>query len=437
MSDVSQALQHGAPSEANKNKTVFKKKTLNNCIRKLRSRQAKGGSSEHVLRGIGSQVASKVSSKSSELQDLNYDSNKSSNRYMLAGKSVLQISSVVSNVLPGLNQSTIQVNDNFSLNGRARNQKEKPSHVRRPQMVDATQKMRMRLRQLEQSKDFQLRANMGVCSVANNSLIDMGIDKKRNVSKNIFSKNNLPIQMEQNEGNDQLETYRSANKILIDQLKELREYVDTIKSSLPSKPISNSNFNPIVTKSMFGERDEKMREKEIDRMLKVMPYFNGDSGDNFESWVLSAKKILSYGKNCTEEQKLDVVLTKVRGNVLETLEYCGSLNTVDLVFSNLKKIYGKDQRAIISNLKQLSNESVKLFSIRLKNNLRVLGIVEVASNPSVIALNYFISGLLPNISRRVKSLLPETYSAVEGYAFQIECENLNLQAKKNESLNNN
>jgi hypothetical protein len=435
MSDVSRALQHGAPSEANKNKIVIKKKTLNNCIRKLRSRKAKGGGSEQVLGGFGSQIASKVSSKSSELQDLNYDSNISSNRNMLSGKSVLQTSSVVLNVLPGLNKSTIQVHDNFSLNGRARNQKEKPGHVGRLRMVDETQKMRMRLRQLEQSKDFQLRANMGVYSVANNSLIEMGIDKKRNVSKNIFSKNNWPIQMEQNEGNDQLETHRTANKILSDQLKELRKHVDKIKSSLPSKPISNSNFIQIVAKSMFGERDEKMGEKEIDRMLKIMPYFNGDSGDNFESWVLGAKKILSYGKNCTEEQKLDVVLTKVRGNALETLEYCGSLNTVDLVFSNLRKNYGRDQRAIISNLKQLSNESVKLFSIRLKINLRALGIVEAASNPSFIALEYFISGLLLTISRRVRSLLPETYSAAEGYAFQIECENLNLQAKKHESLN--
>jgi hypothetical protein len=185
---------------------------------------------------------------------------------------------------------------------------------------------------------------------------------------------------------------------------------------------------------MIDERDKIMGEKEIDRMLKVMPYFNGDSGDNFESWVLSARKIISYGKNCTEEQKLDVVLTKVRGNALETLEYCGNLNSVDLVFSNLKKTYGKDQRALISNLKQLSNESVKLFSVRLKNNLRALGIVEVASNPSVIALDYFISGLLPTISKRVKQLLPETYSAAEGYAFQIECENLSSQAKNNESL---
>ena len=33
-------------------------------------------------------------------------------------------------------------------------------------------------------------------------------------------------------------------------------------------------------------------------------------------------------------------------------------------------------------------------------------------------------------------MLPETYSAAEGYAFQIECENSNLISKRNESLNN-
>ncbi len=89
------------------------------------------------------------------------------------------------------------------------------------------------------------------------------------------------------------------------------------------------------------------------------------------------------------------------------------MNSVDLIFSNLKKIYGKDQRAILSSLKQMSNESVKLFSVRLKNKIRALGIVEVASNPSCIALDYFICGLLPTISKRVKQLLPETYSAAE------------------------
>ena len=426
MSDLRQALQHGAPSEASKNKTVRNEKTLNNCFRKSLSKQVK--SSKRVLRGLESQVASKVSSNdSSMLQYSNNEPDETSTRYMLASNSILNTSSAISTVL------TSNIFDQIKTNAKSRVASIQ-SGADSPQIVDSTQKMRTRLRQIEQSKDFQLRANIGVQSVANNSL-NMGIDKKRNVSKNIFSKNNLPIQMERNEVNDQLVAHRKANEILSHQLRELREYVCTIESSLPSKTAQNLIDISIVEKSMIDERDKKMGEKEIDRMLKVMPYFNGDSGDNFESWVLSARKIISYGKNCTEEQKLDVVLTKVRGNALETLEYCGNLNSVDLVFSNLKKTYGKDQRALISNLKQLSNESVKLFSVRLKNNLRALGIVEVASNPSVIALDYFISGLLPTISKRVKQLLPETYSAAEGYAFQIECENLSSQAKKNEFLN--
>ena len=141
------------------------------------------------------------------------------------------------------------------------------SGVESPQIVDSTQKMRIRLRQLEKSKDFQLRANIGVRSVANNSLIDMGIDKKRNVSKNIFSKNNLPIQMERNEVNDQLVAYSKANEILSHQLRELREYVCTIESSLPSKTAQNLSDISIVAKSMIDERDKKMGEKEIDRLI--------------------------------------------------------------------------------------------------------------------------------------------------------------------------
>ena len=50
MSDLRQALQHGAPSEASKNKTVRNEKTLNNCFRKSLSNQVKSGSSKRVLR---------------------------------------------------------------------------------------------------------------------------------------------------------------------------------------------------------------------------------------------------------------------------------------------------------------------------------------------------------------------------------------------------
>ena len=50
-------------------------------------------------------------------------------------------------------------------------------------------------------------------------------------------------------------TVKNAVQILSDQLKELKEYVGKIKSSLPPKYISKSNF-----------RDKKMKGKEIDRM---------------------------------------------------------------------------------------------------------------------------------------------------------------------------
>ena len=53
-------------------------------------------------------------------------------------------------------------------------------------------------------------------------------------------------------------------------------------------------------------------DKELDRTLNVMPSFKGDSSDNFESWVISVKKCLSYGRNCTEQQKLDVAMKKSR-----------------------------------------------------------------------------------------------------------------------------
>jgi hypothetical protein len=121
---------------------------------------------------------------------------------------------------------------------------------------------KMRLRKLEQSKVFQLRANIGVRSIANNSLIDIVIDKKRNVSKNIFSKKNLPIQMERNEVNDQLVAYSKANEILRHQLRELREYAGTIKSSLASGTAQNDIS--IVAKSMIDERDKWKRRKLIE-----------------------------------------------------------------------------------------------------------------------------------------------------------------------------
>ena len=79
-------------------------------------------------------------------------------------------------------------------------------------------------------------------------------------------------------------------------------------------------------------------------------------------------------------------MTKVGGYALQTLEHDREIEDLDMLFQALKKTYGKDQRAIISNVKQLPNESVKLYSVRLKNNLRALGIVENSRKPVLLLL---------------------------------------------------
>jgi hypothetical protein len=111
MSDLRQALQHGAPSEASKNKTVRNKKTLNNCFRKSLSKQVKSGSSKRVLRGFESQVASKASLNDlSELQYSNNESDETSTRYMLASNSILNTSSAISTVLTSNDSDQIKTN---------------------------------------------------------------------------------------------------------------------------------------------------------------------------------------------------------------------------------------------------------------------------------------------------------------------------------------
>jgi len=235
--------------------------------------------------------------------------------------------------------------------------------------------------------------------------------------------------------NLQAKAYEQATKKMNERILELTSYVDAMK-----KTNTSDNFVPSSSSSLLIQQSlsisQKEIQKEIDRMLKIMPSFNGDSEDNFESWQLSTKQCFSYGRNCSEQQKIDVVLAKIGGHAIQTLEYEGELNTIETIFKSLKRTYGQDQRAIISQVKQLPTETVKLYSVRLKNNLRDLGICVDHANPGVIALDYFVSGLLPAISKQVKSLLPETYLKAEGYAFQIECENMNSMSKRIDSINN-
>ena len=99
------------------------------------------------------------------------------------------------------------------------------------------------------------------------------------------------------------------------------------------------------------------------------------------------------------------------------------------IFETLQNIYGQDQRSILSNIKQLTDESVKVFSSRLKINLSLLGIQpNVDNQSSLIRLDYFLKGLNDSISSRFKSLLPESYEVAERYALQIEAQNKQIES---------
>ncbi len=69
-------------------------------------------------------------------------------------------------------------------------------------------------------------------------------------------------------------------------------------------------------------------------MLKFMPSFYGDSEENFVSWQLSAKQCFSYGRNCSEQKKIDVVLAKIGAHAIHTLEQKVNLIPLRLYLSH-------------------------------------------------------------------------------------------------------
>jgi uncharacterized protein YukE len=95
---------------------------------------------------------------------------------------------------------------------------------------------------------------------------------------------------------EQAKAYEQATKRMNERILELTSYVDAMK-----KTNTSDNFVPSSSSSLLIQPSlsisQKEIQKEIDRMLKIMPSFNGDSEDNFESWQLSAKQCFSFGRN--------------------------------------------------------------------------------------------------------------------------------------------
>ena len=63
---------------------------------------------------------------------------------------------------------------------------------------------------------------------------------------------------------------------------------------------------------------------------------------------------------------------------------------------------------MVSDKSPKPGEPFRIYSIRLKTNLKLFGIKSDANQSSLIRIDYFLKGLISSIAVRVKSLLTET-----------------------------
>ena len=176
-------------------------------------------------------------------------------------------------------------------------------------------------------------------------------------------------------------------------------------------------------------------DRQLDRMLRYMPEFNGKAEENFESYVLGAKAALVYGVDCTVGQKLDAIKVRIGGDAREVLANCGKIETISELFSALHDTYGKDERSLIADVKQKPNEPVRVFATRLRSNLKILGWgCHDANKPNLVSLDYFLNGLLPSLSTDVRKMLPRDLDVAVDYAIQVEGMKSALNFDSNKSI---
>ena len=221
----------------------------------------------------------------------------------------------------------------------------------------------------------------------------------------------------------QQETLAQLNTLLISQSR----HTTNTDVSFNSTIVSPNDSHGISYLKPRQEDSDSHLKSEVDRLLKNLPKFKGGDDENFNSWMLNTKSGLKLS-HCTEQEKINIILMKIEGYPREILENMGEFESVESIFEYLKPTYGKDQRLILASLRQLPDESVRLYSIRLKTNLKFLGIrSNDAAQSNLICLDYFVKGLIPAVAKRVKALLPDNLEIAEQYALQIEVENNTVQ----------
>ena len=181
--------------------------------------------------------------------------------------------------------------------------------------------------------------------------------------------------------------------------------------------------------------------KQLDRLLRYIPAFNGRADENYDSYVIGIRQTLeAYANDCSEDEKLSAVRVKIGGDAREVLASSGTISSVEALINAMHVTYGRDQRTTIAEIKQKSEETVRMFSNRLRMNLKLLGWVgfEDPLKPNIVSLEFFINGLLPSISDSVRRLCPRNLDIAGDYAIQLESQKSSRETnEKNSKFNLN
>ena len=181
--------------------------------------------------------------------------------------------------------------------------------------------------------------------------------------------------------------------------------------------------------------------QDIDRLLKRMSKFSGTALENFNAWMLNTNTHLSEYSHLSEEQKRKIVILKLDGYPREIVERMGVSCTIKDIFLALGQTYGQDKASLLASIRQLPEETVKVYWSRLKTTLNILGYqedIDPYSNNEVYK-DFFLKGLNANLRSRVQYLLPVNLNAAVSQALQAEQEiaskELNKAKKTTDFLN--
>ena len=238
--------------------------------------------------------------------------------------------------------------------------------------------------------------------------------------------------------NDLMNMLLDSNKNCERLMKALEEKQNNYANSFQSG--SNSNFSSLNGKRKMVKSSQ--HNKQLDRMLRYMPSFNGKVDENYDSYVIGVRQTLeSYAKFCTEEEKLSAIRVKIGGDAREVLASSGLITSVEGLLSTMHITYGRDQRTTIADVKQKAEETVRMFANRLRMSLKMLGWVadEDPNKPNIVSLEFFINGLLPSLSNDVRKLCPRSLDIAVDYAIQLESQKItsnDSEKKPKPKLNN-